>query len=115
MRIQDALREIAGLSEAPEGWLVIFDRPTGGKREKGNVCIVQSDEFPDVRAGERPIGTEAEALALAEAFAAKTVGWTKNVRVVPHPFPIGGYSQESWGRRFNKTWQGDPLPQAFES
>ena len=114
MRIQDALREIAGLAEGPQGWIVVFTRPVGGKRDKGRIFVIQQDQFPDVDAGEKPIRTEEEAWALAEAFAAKTVGWTRDVMAVPHPFPIGGYSGEARERAFNKGWGQEPSP-SFES
>lgn len=113
MRIQEALREIAGLHDAPTGYVVSFHRPVDGKAAVGRGQFISTvDRFPDIDAGEMPIRDEEEAWALAEAFAAKTAGWTRWVTVCPVPHTSQKRRQSH--RYFNPEWLPAPLG-AFES
>lgn len=68
----------------PIGYMVSFERKEGQ--------FLASDHFPDKHRGEPMISTEEEAWALAQKFAARTVGKCVNVYVITHDFvPVPGY------------------------
>lgn len=71
MKFEQAINII---NNVPKGFYVVFERV----RDK----ILESDMFPDSQSGEQPIKTEAEAWALAQAFAARTWGKYVNIYVV---------------------------------
>ena len=82
MKYNDALRIIEeGFNE---GFMVSFEWTEGG--------LLRSDHFPDKHAGEKLIGTEATAWALARKFARKTTGRCVNIYVVKSDFsPVKNY------------------------
>lgn len=74
---------IIGPQKEP-GFMVSFERVEGR--------ILRSDYFPDNRAGEKLIATEAEAWDLARKFAAKLRGKVVNLYVVNQDYvPVPSY------------------------
>jgi len=83
MLMHEAMRVIND-DPKPMGYMVSFERKEGR--------FLASDHFPDKHRGEPLIPTEEEAWALAQKFAAKTVGRCVNVYVMAHDFvPVPGY------------------------
>lgn len=83
MLMYEAMRVIND-EPKPMGYMVSFERKEGR--------FLAGDHFPDKHRGEALIPTEEEAWALAQKFAAKTVGRCVNVYVVAHDFvPVPGY------------------------
>lgn len=82
MKMAEALRWING--EMDEGFMVHFEWIAGG--------ILQSDHFPDKRAGEELIKDEATAWLMAARFAKATEGKTCNLYVTDKNFnPVKNY------------------------
>lgn len=75
------------MESGPAGFMVTFEKVEGS--------ILASDNFPDVRNGEPPIATEAEAWQMAAQFAAKTRKRCVNIYVIRREdfTPVSGYRE----------------------